>query len=219
MSVRVYAFSPCCAPVCSEVDGPVVLLEAGCGNGANLFALLRGEPRFHAFAADFSASALESVPKHCDHALVADRITPVLCDLSTGELPAAVPDASVHVAFCVFVLSAIHPSRHVPAIAAFKRVLAPGGRLCFRDYGVFDMAHVRFGPSHQVNGSNRLYRRGDGTLSYFFSTGWLCVCVCSMCVCVCVCVWVCVRPSLPCLRTSVAHQSRNVVCRRCSRPV
>ena len=49
--------------------------------------------------------------------------------------------------------------------------------MCFRDYGRLDMAHLRFpGDSYLAP---CLYRRGEGTLSYFFTTGkvWLVGCV------------------------------------------
>jgi len=55
----------------------------------------------------------------------------------------------------------------------FTRVLAgscrrcsPGGILCFRDYGVFDLAQLRVPETSVI--TPQLHFRGDGTLAYYF---------------------------------------------------
>ena len=59
------------------------------------------------------------------------------------------------------------PEKFLIAIKNIISVLQPGGFLCFRDYGLYDMTMLRFSPSQEVEGG-RCFRRGDGTLSTYF---------------------------------------------------
>ena len=91
------------------------------------------------------------------------------------------------VTICVFVLSAVWPSRAPSFVKQIYDVTRPGGRVAFRDYGMFDMPMLRFDPETAYvssiapgNADNqhdcldadgrfpRLFRRGDQTLSRFF---------------------------------------------------
>jgi methyltransferase-like protein 6 len=84
----------------------------------------------------------------------------------------------------IFVLSAIHPDKMLRALQHVHRCLRPGGRILFRDYGVYDMAQVkrawgvgaasrdcaaqvRFKKGHKI--SDNFYVRHDGTRAYYFS--------------------------------------------------
>jgi len=85
----------------------------------------------------------------------------------------------------VFVLSAIHPRDHVRALSRIRTVCRrqrESCRLCFRDYGLYDMTMLRSKPCEIVADETRLgdgkgivstqaprlFRRADGTLRYFF---------------------------------------------------
>ena len=65
------------------------------------------------------------------------------------------------VASLIFVLSAIHPDNHVETFLNVASVLKTGGVLIFRDYGLYDMAQIRFGKGNKL--ADNFYVRQDGT--------------------------------------------------------
>ena len=93
------------------------------------------------------------------------RLLPSVCDVCTQSLP--VPDGSVDLVLCMFVLSAIAPRTHPLVLAKLAAALKPGGRLCFRDYGRLDEAQLRFKKGSLL--ADNMYVRADGTISYFFA--------------------------------------------------
>jgi methyltransferase-like protein 6 len=78
--------------------------------------------------------------------------------------PEVAAGGQLDAALLTFVASALHPRDHARAFSNAAATLRPGGRLFFRDYGVGDVAATRLEPL-----GARLYRRGDGTLSYAFA--------------------------------------------------
>ena len=143
-----------------------VLLEVGCGVGNFVFPPLEeeGEGLF-IFCCDFSARGVQFVK---DHKLYDEkRIKAFQCDITTPHLVSELGENSVDIVSCVFVLSAVHPEKHAMVMKNISSVLKPGGCLLFRDYGVGDMAMIRFGPGSKI--SDRFYKRQDGTRSYFFT--------------------------------------------------
>lgn len=72
-----------------------------------------------------------------------------------------VPAEMVNIASLIFVLSAIHPDYFVAVLKNISEVLKPGGLLIFRDYGLHDMAQIRFGRGNKL--AENFYVRQDGT--------------------------------------------------------
>lgn len=95
-----------------------------------------------------------------------DFIQADVWDVSAGDLPPGLSEASVDVAIMVFVFSALSPREWVQAVGNVYRVLKPGGVVCFRDYGRGDLAQVRFRKGRYLE--ENFYIRGDGTRVYFF---------------------------------------------------
>ncbi len=68
----------------------------------------------------------------------------------------------------MFVLSAIVPEKHELVIQKIYNAMKPGGILYFRDYGLYDLAQLRFAQKKKNKVSNNLYMRKDNTLAYYF---------------------------------------------------
>mmetsp|Transcript_26926 Transcript_26926/g.72776 ORF Transcript_26926/g.72776 Transcript_26926/m.72776 type:complete len:183 (+) Transcript_26926:159-707(+) len=95
------------------------------------------------------------------------RLTTFVADSAD---PAARPQfqgLQADVALIMFTLSAVPPSGQAHMLANAYASLRPGGFLCIRDHGLYDMVQLRI-PPEQWAGPN-MYKRGDGTLAYFFS--------------------------------------------------
>lgn len=141
----------------------VELLELGCGYGSAVFPILAACPNVRAQVCDFSAHAIEILTHH--EQFDAARCRAFVCDIARDELTGVAPN-SVDIVLMVFVLSALPPAAFAATLRKVYRALRPGGIVCFRDYGLYDLAMMRnakrLGPS--------LYYRSDGTLAYFFST-------------------------------------------------
>jgi len=154
-----------------SADGknPKVLLEVGCGVGNLVFPLLELKLPLYIYCCDFSPRGVQFVR---DHQLYdEERMKAFQCDITTGRLVSELGPDSVDLITCIFVLSAIHPDKHQVVFTNLAKVLRPGGMLLFRDYGLYDMAMIRFKPGSKI--AENFYTRQDGTRSYFFQTSEL----------------------------------------------
>ncbi|XP_025416309.1 methyltransferase-like protein 6 [Sipha flava] len=141
------------------------ILEIGCGVGNLIYPLLAEGLNAMFYACDFSPRAIECLKSNPSYnPLVINAFT---CDIITDELITKIPENSLDMVTAIFVLSAIHPDNHQLVVSNIYKLLKCGGLLLFRDYGIYDMAQLRFKPGHKI--SDNFYMRQDGTRSYFFS--------------------------------------------------
>lgn len=149
--------------------GPVTILEIGCGAGNTMFPILSENENesLRIIGADFAPKAVDLVKssEHFNskyaHAAVWDLANP------EGNLPETVEPHSVDVAVMIFVFSALAPTQWAQAVDNLHKLLKPGGKILFRDYGRYDLAQVRFKKNRLLD--DNFYIRGDGTRVYFFT--------------------------------------------------
>ncbi|XP_065170385.1 tRNA N(3)-methylcytidine methyltransferase METTL6 isoform X2 [Atheta coriaria] len=137
-----------------------ILWEVGCGVGNFVFPLIEAKLNFEYIVCDLSSKAIELVKQHGLYdekyikALQGDITDPEIVDKITSY-------SKVDVATLIFVLSAVHPDKFVTALKNIYECLKPGGVLLFRDYGLHDMAQLRFKAGHKI--AENFYMRQDGT--------------------------------------------------------
>ncbi|XP_055593888.1 tRNA N(3)-methylcytidine methyltransferase METTL6 [Uranotaenia lowii] len=142
------------------------LLEIGCGVGNLVFPLLEeGIGHYFIYACDLSPRAVELVKQH--NLYNEQHIKAFPCDITTDDVFQTVEPGSLDLITSIFVLSAIHPGKFATVARNLFRLLKPGGMVLFRDYGLYDMAQLRFKAGNKI-GEN-FYMRQDGTRSYFFA--------------------------------------------------
>ncbi|MFH4981962.1 hypothetical protein AB6A40_008671 [Gnathostoma spinigerum] len=147
-------------------DSMIRILEVGCGVGNTVFPLLEAAKPGRLFinCCDYSpvaVSIVKSNRKYSD-----DSCHAFLWDIS-GEMTNEIPEDSLDYILCIYVLSALPPDKHSVAVKNLARLLKPGGALLFKDYGVHDLTQLRFKKNRYID--ENFYRRGDGTLVYFFT--------------------------------------------------
>jgi len=146
-------------------DEDTLILDAGCGNGAAIVPFLQATKRLRSVAFDCSAQAVELLKKTVDGTPEGERVEAHVCDMINNALPLV--DHSVDAALLIFVLSSVPIERMSLVLNEIHRVLRPGTLLCFRDYGVYDMSHLRSTSAQWLGG--RTFHRGDEhTLVTFF---------------------------------------------------
>jgi methyltransferase-like protein 6 len=138
---------------------PKVMLEIGCGVGNLIFPLLEDYPHIFVYACDLSPRAVEFVKLHPSYN--ENVIKAFQCDITTDEISNEIALESIDIATLIFVLSAIHPNKFRQTLWNVFKVLKPGGIVLFRDYGLYDMAQLRFKAGHKI--SENFYMRQDGT--------------------------------------------------------
>lgn len=138
-----------------------VLFEVGCGAGNFIYPLLSEDPSLFVYACDFSPRAIDLVKSH--ELYDENRLKAFVCDVTIVGAFDEIPKSSVDIVTLIFVLSAIHPKHYHVVLQSLYSVLKPGACILFRDYGLYDMAQLRFKPGHKI--SENFYMRQDGTRS------------------------------------------------------
>lgn len=132
----------------------------GCGVGNLIFPLIEEKRNnFFVYSCDFSHRAIEFVkqnPLYDEKYMHAFQ-----CDITTTDIFENIKAGTLDIITMVFVLSAIHPDRFKTVFQQLFELLRPGGVLLFRDYGLYDMAQLRFKAGHKI--AENFYMRQDGT--------------------------------------------------------
>jgi len=148
----------------------MIIAEIGCGAGNSVFPLLSSNknPNLTLRAYDYSSHAVKLVQTNPLYtAPPMGKIYSAVWDLSSPDtLPPGVEPESVDIAILVFVMSALHPDEWGKAMANIHKMLKPGGRVLFRDYGRHDLTQLRFKSGRLLD--DNFYIRGDKTRVYFF---------------------------------------------------
>ncbi|XP_015119499.1 methyltransferase-like protein 6 [Diachasma alloeum] len=141
-------------------------IEVGCGVGNLIYPLLEDGLKFKKiYACDLSPRAVDFVKEH--KLYDPEKIRAFQADVTADNCFSEI-SSGVDVATLVFVLSAIHPQKFQCVAKNLFRILKRGGTVLFRDYGLYDMAQLRFKPGHKI--ADNFYMRQDGTRSYYFAT-------------------------------------------------
>ncbi|XP_026291136.1 tRNA N(3)-methylcytidine methyltransferase METTL6 isoform X2 [Frankliniella occidentalis] len=148
-----------------SADETRTLLEVGCGVGNLIYPLIEEGMNFFVYACDLSPRAVDFVKSNEKYDET--KMKAFQCDITSEDIFTVIPDNSVDIVTLIFVLSAIHPDNFVVTLSNIFKILKSGGLLLLRDYGLFDMAQLRFKPGNKI--SDNFYMRQDGTRSYFFS--------------------------------------------------
>lgn len=96
--------------------------------------------------------------------------------MSSSDIPEQITSQSLDVIIMIFCFSALHPKEWSQTVRNLWKMLKPGGKLLFRDYGRYDLAQLRMKGSRFLEAN--LYVRGDGTRVYFFDKDELAEIIC-----------------------------------------
>ncbi|KAH3668328.1 hypothetical protein OGAPHI_002082 [Ogataea philodendri] len=156
----------------TKADSPACnIIEIGCGAGNTMFPILEQNQNANLklFGCDYSKVAVDLVRSNEMYAKNNGVVHASVWDLANSEheLPEGVEPHSINIAVMIFVFSALEPGQWEHAITNLTKMMAPGGKILFRDYGRYDLAQIRFKKNRLLD--ENFYVRGDGTRVYFFT--------------------------------------------------
>ncbi|CAG7668723.1 unnamed protein product [Allacma fusca] len=151
-----------------KCDSPIVLLEIGCGVGNFAFPILEVLGNLKVWACDFSPRAIDLVKSN--PAYDEERIRAFVCDITEGSCFSSnefLVERKPDFISLIFVLSAISPEKFEGVVKNLIDASKSGTVICFRDYGRYDMAQLRFKGGKKIK--DNFYARRDGTRAYYFT--------------------------------------------------
>jgi len=157
-------------PCLTVQQPPIHVVELGCGYGASLMPVLKTNPTCRVTATDIAPTCVAQLRGVAVREGIADadaRITSFVADSADPSVRHLFEGLGADVGLIMFTLSAVPPEGQAAMLSNAYASLRPGGLLCIRDHGLYDMVQLRI-PPEQWAGPN-MYRRGDGTLAFFFS--------------------------------------------------
>jgi len=148
-----------------------IVMEVGCGSGSTTLPLITTNKDLFFYSLDCSVTAIDLLKIHKDYD--SNKCTALACDVVVDEIPDVIPDNSVDFCIMTFFLSALPPEKMGIVVKKIYNKLKVGGMVLFRDYGLYDMAMLRFAKDKGHKICDNLYTRSDGTLAYYFSIDFL----------------------------------------------
>ncbi len=155
------------------------VLELGCGSGSAALPVAAENPGCEVLAVDFAESSVKQLQGAArELGLGPPRVRATVSDAAARPCPHPLKGLGADACLMVFLLSAVEPARMLDVLANAFEALCPGGRVYFRDYGLYDAAQIKWPQAQQSTkpgsgGMGPTYWRQDGTLSHFFERGRL----------------------------------------------
>ena len=143
------------------------LLDLGCGVGNAFWPMVEqfGQ-KISIQCCDFSKKAVGFVKENA--LFNPEKMRAETCDLVSQAIPFEPNTADF--SQLIFVLSAIAPEKHSLVAEKIYNQLKENAVLYFRDYGLYDLAQLRFAEKGTSKISKNFYARFDKTRAYYFTT-------------------------------------------------